>query len=154
MSVICKLCQKEVIPGQPIHGLTLNHWSCTKAQKQSAENDFKKCDATMTALGFKVNKRRRQVGEGRVGKKLTALLIAALEKENGGEVTDILLWNQPVGCRSGISDLAYWGGHAKFNGGDRPQISFHSWNTMTACIKTGQVRLDAEDNAFDVSPKL
>jgi hypothetical protein len=149
---ICKLCKKQVISGEPIHGVTLNHWTCEKAQTIDVKADLRAADTAMRALGLKAKIRRSPAGEGRIGKKLTAFLVAALEEENGGKVTKISLWNQPVGCRGPLSDLAYWGGSAKFDGGDRPVILFHSWSTMTACVKAGQITLYAEDNEFDILP--
>jgi hypothetical protein len=150
---ICSICEKPLDYSDGYHSASHSHWNCHKNRCVNTDSDKRNMDSALSLLGIKPKQQHRPLGEGRIGKRLTKFLIDALVEENGGEVIDIMLWNQPAAYRGGISDLACWGGHAKFGGGDRRQISFHSWNTMTACVKSGGIKLTPEDNAFDVNPK-
>jgi hypothetical protein len=143
---ICTICHRPALPEQGIYSISGNHWDC----ETRGEKDL---DAAFEQLSSIVGARKSPVkaGTGKTATKLKAMIMEALAAENpGAAITDIDLWIQAPAYRGPRWDLAGWGGVAKIDG--RP-ATFHSWATMTACVKSGGVRLWLEDvRTWDIGP--
>ncbi|MBB4861596.1 hypothetical protein HNP46_000407 [Pseudomonas nitritireducens] len=154
---VCSICGQEVKFGQPRHSLTGNHWDCMP-KVEDVRDVIKRMDDAMTGLcemaGIpKAKKPPVRAGTGPTTEKVKAKIIAALEKEYGCPITDVVIWVQPPAYRGPRWDLAGWGGTAKAG---QISLTFQSWNTMTACAKGETLEVGPDNmttHGWDISPE-
>lgn len=149
---ICKICMQPVIAGQPIHGATLNHWECESRSDLSTEAVIARMDQALANAGLAPKRKPPvPVGEGPTAQKLKTMIEAAFKVQlEASEVKDLWFWIQDPAYRGPRWDLAGWGGHAVVDG---QKTTFHSWATMTQCVKSGGVKLVADGLEWDVYPR-
>lgn len=153
---VCSICGQEVKVGEPRHSLTGNHWECMP-KAESFQDVIKLMDKAVEELCEvadipKPRKPPVRAGTGPTANKVKAKIIAALAKEYGCPITDVVLWVQEPAYRGPRWDLAGWGGSAKAG---PLTITFHSWATMTACAKgkTLEIGLETGAHDWDIGPE-
>lgn len=124
-----------MVNGQARYTPTDNHYCCEFPNGQTTLDD------QFRELGIGKRKSRAREGTGKTAVKAQKLAVAALERELGAELFDVLIWNQQGVYRGVRWDLDSWGLRFSFiRDGHTFSGQASSLETMTACVKAGAMK--------------
>lgn len=147
MEHVCTICGKPALPEQGIYSISGNHWDCETAGEKFLRSEIKTSNILLS------DKPRASAGKGKTAQRIEKMIREAFAIQYPGDaIEDFLIWVQPPYYRGPRWDLAVWGGHAYVG---KLLVSFHSWATMTQCVKSGSIKLSMEGpHDWDILPGI